>query len=168
MDKRALAVLLVLTTPLLMYGIPYAAAATSSSDYVVTGSKAIGESIFLGDNLLCNTGDYALSGGYKLDFVSDVASVPKVASSYPTVAGAPATAGQTPNGWAFDLENPTAITTTFSLWVVCQTPITVAGVGVPEFGSLYAAIAVGAIVYFLVARRYSPNKGAAVASSQPA
>src|ERR1700730_17784368 len=42
MDKRALAVLLVLTTPLLMYGIPYAAAATSSSDYVVTGSKSTG------------------------------------------------------------------------------------------------------------------------------
>jgi len=34
-------------------------------------------------------------------------------------------------------------------------PITVAGIGVPEFGSLYIAIALGAVLYFLLARRYS-------------
>jgi hypothetical protein len=39
------------------------------------------------------------------------------------------------------------------VWVVCQTPITVAGIGVPEFGSLYVAIALGAVVYFVMSRR---------------
>ena len=37
--------------------------------------------------------------------------------------------------------------------MVCQTPVTVAGVGVPEFGSLYAAIALGAVAYFMLSRR---------------
>jgi hypothetical protein len=37
--------------------------------------------------------------------------------------------------------------------VICQTPLTVAGIGVPEFGSLYVAIALGAVVYFVMSRR---------------
>jgi hypothetical protein len=41
----------------------------------------------------------------------------------------------------------------FTAGAVCQTPITVAGIGVPEFGSLYMAIALGAVAYFLMARR---------------
>jgi hypothetical protein len=147
----------LLLIPLALFFVPYAYASATSSDYVVTGSKTIGESIFLADNLACSSGDYAVSGGYKVDFVSDVAAVPKVASSYPTVGGVPATQGQTPNGWAFDLENPTALATTFSLWVVCQTPITIAGIGVPEFGQLYFAVAIGAVVFFLIAKIRSAN-----------
>ncbi len=161
MKKNLPKVILIslLLVPLALFFVPYAYASVTYSDYVVTGSRAIGESIFLADKLTCNGGDFAVSGGYKLDFVSDVAAVPAVASSYPTVGGVPATQGQTPDGWAFDLENPTSLTTTFSLWVVCQTPITVAGIGVPEFGQLYVAIALGAVAYFLIARRRSADKG---------
>jgi len=144
----------MLLIPIVLYFVPYTYAATTSTDYVVTGSSQIGESIMLAVNLECNSGDYAISGGYKLDFISDVAAVPKVASSYPTLGASPTTSGQTPNGWAFDLENPTALTTTFSLWVVCQTPVTVAGIGVPEFGSLYIAIALGTLVYFVLSRQF--------------
>jgi hypothetical protein len=38
-------------------------------------------------------------------------------------------------------------------FAICQTPITVAGIGVPEFGSFYVAIALGAVVYFMLSRR---------------
>ena len=158
-DERSTTILVAtLVVPLALFFLPYAYAAVTSSDYVITGSKAIGESISLADNLSCNSGDYAVSGGYRINFVSDIPTVPHVASSYPTVGGSPAPAGQTPNGWAFDLENPTSVTTTFSLWVVCQTPITIAGLGVPEFGQLYIAIALGAIVFFLLARMKRLNR----------
>jgi hypothetical protein len=43
------------------------------------------------------------------------------------------------------------------VWAICMTPVTVAGIGVPEFGSLYAAIALGAVVYFMLSR-YSSRK----------
>jgi hypothetical protein len=40
--------------------------------------------------------------------------------------------------------------------VVCQTPIAaVAGVSVPQFGSLYVAIALGAVAYFMLSRRFA-------------
>jgi hypothetical protein len=46
---------------------------------------------------------------------------------------------------------PGAVT---EVYIICQSPITVAGVGVPEFGSLYVAIALGAVVYFMLSRRF--------------
>jgi hypothetical protein len=52
-----------------------------------------------------------------------------------------------------------------SMRAVCQTPVTVAGVSVPEFGSLYVAIALGAVLYFLLARRFAPTKAALPRSS---
>jgi len=39
--------------------------------------------------------------------------------------------------------------------VICQTPINVAGIGVPQFGSLYVAIALGAVLYFLLSKRFA-------------
>jgi hypothetical protein len=41
------------------------------------------------------------------------------------------------------------------LEIICQTPVTVAGIGVPQFGSLYVAIALGAVAYFLMSRRFA-------------
>jgi hypothetical protein len=154
-SKRTLILSTVLLAPLLLFFVPHAYASATSSDYVVTGSKTIGESISLAETLSCNSGDYAVSGGYKIDFVSDIAAVPQVASSYPTVSGSAATTGQTPNGWGFDLENPTALNVTFSLWVVCQSPIpiTVVGLGVPVFGQLYLVIVLGAVAYFYLRKR---------------
>ena len=37
---------------------------------------------------------------------------------------------------------------------VCQVPITVAGVSVPEFASLYLAIAIAVVAYFMLSGRF--------------
>jgi hypothetical protein len=42
------------------------------------------------------------------------------------------------------------------LEIICQSAVTLpAGIGVPEFGSLYVAIALGAVVYFMMSRRFA-------------
>jgi hypothetical protein len=157
MERRALVVALALTLPLALYGIPYAYASTTSSDYVVKGSLTVtfGTPNFI--NLLCNPGDYALSGGHNPQYTSDGTEGPHVAASYPTFRGGEPTTGQTPNGWFFEETNSIVGTTsnTGTVWVVCQSPITVAGIGVPQFGSLYVAIALGAVLYFMMARRFA-------------
>jgi hypothetical protein len=107
----------------------------------------------------CPPGDYAVSGGYLPGAVrtdsSGIHYLPEIISPVPTISGAtPTTTGQTPDGWFFQGVNNDVNDNTASVWVVCQTPITVAGIGVPQFGSLYVAIALGAVVYFMVARRF--------------
>jgi hypothetical protein len=68
-------------------------------------------------------------------------------------AGGVALTGANPNGWVIGLFNPDLGFSFNGVQIVCQTPITVAGVSVPEFGSLYVAIALGAVVYFILSRR---------------
>jgi len=157
MERRALVVALALTLPLALYSIPYAYASTISSDYVVKGSLTVtfGTPNFI--NLLCNPGDYAVSGGYEPQSTSGDREAPHVAASFPTLLGLGPTTGQTPNGWFFEetLDIPGTGTATGTVWVVCQSPITVAGIGVPQFGSLYVAIALSAVVYFMVSRRFA-------------
>jgi len=107
------------------------------------------------DNIHCNTGDYATGGGLGADSGAIYVSVSKPmfidGSSFSNVR-----AGQ-PNAWGGTLTtvNGLASTANIEFWVVCQTPTTVAGIGVPQFGSLYVAIALGAVAYFLLARRHS-------------
>ena len=48
--------------------------------------------------------------------------------------------------------------------IVSQSPITVAGVTIPEFGSLYVAIALAALVYFGLFRHYMKRPAATFAS----
>jgi hypothetical protein len=141
MEKRALVLALALTLPLALYGIPYAYANTVSSSYVVSSSTS--------QIVHCNPGDYANGGGGIVASGSIRASEPVKGGSVPT-----SPADGAPDGWYID--GTTSLTsTTFLVFVVCQTPITVAGIGVPEFGSLYVAIALGAVVYFMLARRFA-------------
>jgi hypothetical protein len=142
-ERRALLLALALMVPLALYGIPYAYASVTSSSYI---STSVGTSQPLYAH--CNAGDYATGGG---GYVAGLyLSVPQV---FDGVAYSSSDSG-VPNAWAV------AGTTGASakVWVVCQTPITVAGIGVPEFGSLYAAIALGAVVCFVLARQYGGRR----------
>jgi hypothetical protein len=59
---------------------------------------------------------------------------------------------ETANAWVVEASGFSIDTTA---QVTCQSPITVAGIGVPQFGSLYVAIALGVVVYFILSRRYA-------------
>jgi hypothetical protein len=142
-ERRAFVLALALTLPLVIYGIPYAYAITASSSYVV-GETTTTQSLAVH----CKTGDYATGGGAASD------SFGHLESSYPlyfdgtTYAGL--LAGQ-PNAWGGYADQGL-----LTVWVVCQSPIPLpAGLGVPEFGSLYVAIALGAVVYFMLSRRFA-------------
>ena len=151
-QSRAIVLVLALTLPLALYGIPYAYATTVGSTYV---KYAVGVATEVTPNIIvkvsCNSGDYATGG-------AGIATDPHVVvQSVPTAGGAGVPLGQTPDGWAVSFADPVGILYDATAYVVCQTPITVGGVGVPEFGSFYVAIALGAMVYFLISRR--SNRG---------
>jgi hypothetical protein len=97
----------------------------------------------------CHSGDVATGGGYTTPYYSAGAQV-FVDSTWPnTFAGAT-------NSWSIEEFNPGDATIgQVYVMVVCQTPVTVAGIGVPQFSSLYAAIALGAVAYFIMARRFA-------------
>jgi len=153
MERRAIVLALALALPLALYGIPYAYASTASSDYVVENNPTSvppGASI---SSLYCsNPGDYAISWGVNLQS-SGVHSE----GAWPAFGGQKggATAGQTPDGWWFGWHNDAPFSQNGYEWLVCQTPIKVAGIGVPQFESLYIAIALGAVAYFLLSRRFA-------------
>jgi hypothetical protein len=141
MEKRALVLALALMLPLALYGIPYAYATTVSSGYVnlrVTNNVTEAE-------VFCNPGDYATGGGgFATQAVNLSHSVLKGGGFFVN--------GTRPDGWIF---GTLVSSSTLVVHVNCQTPITVAGIGVPQFGSLYVAIALGAVVYFMMASRFA-------------
>src|SRR5712692_1161671 len=156
-ERRALVAALALTLPLALYGIPYAYAASSSS-YVNTNEVS---GLFEGIGLAahCNTGDYATGGG---EVPGPDNTVPTYVernlpqffdgSNYNSVSS-----GQQPNAWAAAIFNfsPSNAFLDVEVFVVCQHPIAVAGLSVPEFGQLYIAIALSAVVYFVLSRQYA-------------
>jgi hypothetical protein len=158
MQSRDIVLVVALTLPLALYGIPYAYATTVGSTYT---KYAVGDATAANPNITvkaaCNSGDYATGG-------AGIATDPHVVvQSYPTAGGTGASLGQTPDGWAASFADPVGVLYEATIYVVCQTPITVGGVGVPEFGSFYAAIALGAMVYFLISRH--SNRGPEMSAS---
>jgi hypothetical protein len=148
MEKRALVLALALTLPLALYGIPYAYAATVSSSYVVSSGQ---NEAFVH----CKTGDYATGGGFSTD--TPGAIVLSRAAFFDGTSYSFITNGQ-PNAWGAVV----GLGSEHEVQVVCQTPVTVAGIGVPEFGSLYVAIALGAVVYFMLARHFTKRPAISV------
>ena len=143
MEKRSLAIALALTLPLVFYGIPYAYASTMTSTYVVDGPTVV---LGGGDQsaayATCNTGDYVTGGGYSGGVTANIV----ISNSEPV--------GSTnPTEWGIYVFNTGSSTIFVHVVATCQTPVTVAGISVPQFGSLYIAIALGAAVYFVLSRR---------------
>jgi hypothetical protein len=166
LEKRALVLALVLTLPLALYGVPYAYASVTTSDHVVHSTLTVQGDSVRNINVACPAGDYAVSGGFfpnsmgmsSSGSMNTVIALPEIIASFPTVGGAGGlTTGQTPDGWEFYGGNIQASTqvATADVWVVCETPVIVGGVSVPEFGSLYVAIALGAVAYFMLSRRFA-------------
>lgn len=148
-DRKEKLTLLALTLPLVLFSGGYAYAAIMSSSYVVVVSGTVSPGSTSSPTALtlqadCNTGDYVTGGGWNSG--NDPPTHP---ISMPTKGDATIfTNGVTPDGWQVAFENTNGISYGVSAYAVCQTPITSAGLTVPEFGSLYVAIALGALVYF--------------------
>jgi hypothetical protein len=162
MEKRALVVALILALPLALYGIPYAYAASIVTTYAMDGPTVLAnpgiEGVAYAD---CKSGDVATGGGL-YNNIHTSGSSPILMASEPTVFDGVAShdyarSGQTPNSWSIAEQSRSSDTSNlaFGAYVVCMTPITVAGIGVPQFGSFYFAIALGAVLYFLMARRFA-------------
>jgi hypothetical protein len=149
MERRALLLALALTLPLILYGIPYAYAATISSSYVVNAAELfVPAHSGASSTAFCHAGDYATGGGFLN--VGPIGVVLVTESAPPQVAGQP-------SAWRVNYYNQDPVNQfeVGSAFAICQTPITVAGIGVPEFGSLYVAIALGAVLYFLLSKRFT-------------
>lgn len=150
-NKLAIVAIAILAVPLALYFVPYSFAATSSTYLVTTTFSVSGPGT--GDGTAsCNSGDYATGGGY-----GQIGAASSVEDFLPT----PSVSGDEPTGYY--LQVSTTGTFSFSVWAICQTPIAVAGIGVPEFGQLYIAIALGALVFYLMGRYMSRNKVTSVA-----
>jgi len=142
---------LALTLPLALYGIPYAYAATTQSTYIVLKEVSLlsGPGVLTFTDVQClNPSDFTL---HYTAISTDRGSV--VGAEWLDSTGNIALTANNPNGWRIWANNPTAGRIPMNEEIACQSPITVAGIGVPEFGSLYVAIALGAVVYFMLSRR---------------
>jgi hypothetical protein len=162
MEMRALVLGLALTLPLALYGIPYAYAATTSSSYVVESDSSHSTTVqplTTGNNaVLCNPGDYATGALYMLWGFQGSPGVIAAIHGTNDPTGNTFVGIGTPHGVVVSVYNPNSnfgYTVKFTAGAICQTPITVAGIGVPEFGSLYVAIALGAVLYFLLSKRFT-------------
>jgi len=161
LERRALVVALALAIPLISYGVPYAYAATTSSSYVVENDYAHRTTVpghGYGNNaVLCNSGDYATGALYMLWSITEGYPGVIVAThgtNDPT--GSTYITSGTPQGMVVEVYNPYQFDSLiFTAGAICQHPIIVAGIGVPQFGSLYVAIAIGAVAYFLLSRRFA-------------
>jgi len=165
MERRALVLALALALPLVLYGIPYAYAIAASSTYVATQTTVVPPS-GASDVVKCNPGDYTTGvGGYDQmgNGLLVVTNITPVGPPYWTniYSGSPA-------GYEYSiLSHGSGAPYEVKFYAICQTPIPLpAGIGAPEFGSLYAAIAIGAVAYFLMAKRFakSPTVPAGVAA----
>jgi hypothetical protein len=161
MEIRALILALSLTLPLAAYGIPYAYASSVVTTYTVLGpevSASPGQHAFAYAD--CRTGDVATGGGH-FNIVDNIYSNPIVLNSGPEVfdgfSHSFANTGQTANSWRVDERGISSdvVGIEFGASVECMSPVTVAGIGVPQFGSLYVAIALGALVYLVLAKRHA-------------
>jgi hypothetical protein len=173
MEKRALVLALALIVPLALYGIPYAyAATTGDTATVVSGngnahSTGTGQSatIFINPGICTVTYDVIEDGGASFSVRFSANGVVAGNKQY-TVAGGNS---YTDTIAASDVDliigaGPSG-TVYYAYSAICHSTLAVAGIGVPQFGSLYVAIALGAVVYFVLAKRLAPVKTGLPAAS---
>jgi hypothetical protein len=154
MEKRAVVLSLALTLPLLLYGIPYAYAASTQSTYVVRATFPIMAGGAMGLVIIQCASPSDFTQHYA---VSNPEQFPVSGVNTINSAGLKTNTGDNPNGWLIEVHNlSTGSAFGITAEIICQSPLTlVAGIGVPEFGSLYVAIALGALVYFMLARHFA-------------
>jgi len=152
MERRALVLALALTLPLALYGIPYAYATTvAQTSYMVITEYSIAPFDVASHKIQCTSAsDSALHYGS-----GTPGDAPLNRAFALNSGGNNAVTGENPNGWFIELRNTLNAFLGTNAYIICQSPITVAGIGVPEFGSLYVAIALGAVIYFMLSRRFN-------------
>jgi len=152
MERRALVLALALTLPLALYGVPYAYATTvAQTTYMVITNYVIAPFDVASHKIQCTSAsDSALHYGSGAPGPAPL----NRAWALNTVGDAAVT-GENPNGWFIELRSTVNADLFTNAYIICQSPITVAGIGVPEFGSLYVAIALGAVVYFMLSKRFN-------------
>ena len=158
MERQVAILALALTLPLAMYGIPYAYAGTQSTYVVASASIAIPSGETNSINVQCSSiSDFTEHFTVGTDFPG-TSPIQVLQAQVLDSSGHLALAGATPNGWSVMIYNAFSYPSDFVVQIICQSPVTVAGIGVPEFGSLYFAVAIGAVVYFTVSRRYAGRR----------
>ena len=168
MRRSALVLILAFTLPLAFYGIPYAyAAVAQTTDVVAGGPHSVPPHGVFDMDIRCSSPSDSALHFFTLTTVHITPTITTTQSPLYAIpidsAGAFASTGDNPNGFIIGfVNNFDASTDTVRGWIICQTPITIAGISVPEFGSLYAAIALGAVVYSFLARRYTTTKPASI------
>ena len=167
MERRALVLALALTLPLALYGIPYAFAATTGDTATVvsgngnahsTGTGASATIFTSSDGICTVTYDVFEDGGQPFSVRIFANSVRVGDNLYTTAGGNPyqATVAASEVDMAMGVGLPSTVYFAYS--AICHSTLTVAGIGVPQFGSFYVAVALGAVVYFLLAKRLAPVK----------
>jgi hypothetical protein len=151
-ERRALVLALALTLPLALYGIPFAYAASTQTTYVVNSDNvSIAPADIKNIVVACtSSSDFALHYGHQhVEIISVYGAYPMRSAVFA------ANTGDIPNGWSVALHNTQAFPISDYVYILCQSPVTVAGIGVPQFGSLYVAIALGAVAYFMLSKRFT-------------
>jgi hypothetical protein len=158
MERRALVVALALTLPLVTYGIPYAYAVSTQSTYIAESDflnvAAGGYHTFIAQ--CSNPSDYTQKFAIR-EGSDNFPSFPNVNGVLlNSVGNHLPSPGDVPNGWQVTVQNTYSTAVQMQLEIICQSAVTLpAGIGVPEFGSFYVAIALGAVVYFMMSRRFA-------------
>ena len=167
MEKRALVLALALIVPLALYGIPYAyAATTGDTATVVSGngnahSTGTGQAatIFTSSDGICTvTYDVFEDGSTSFSVRFSANGVQAGDNLYMIAGGNSNQATVAASEVDLSIASGTAATVYYAYSAICHSTLAVAGIGVPQFGSLYVAIALGALVYFLLAKRLGPGR----------
>ena len=155
-NKLAIIAIAILAVPLALYFVPYAYAASTVTTYeVVSSPVAIAPGDTNAGYALCTGAtDVVTGGGFEMNALGGTNYPPVVQTSYPfTQSGH--------NGWLVWVEDPDlsgALSNSYNVYAECMTPTTIAGIGVPQFGQLYTAIALGALVFYLLGRYMRRSK----------
>jgi hypothetical protein len=141
-------VLIALSIPVALFGVGYASAQQFATDYVRVNSVPMKVSQTTIASVSCDPGDLPTGGEYQIHEGGAVAGVGE--ANVFVVYGSPLGA---PNTWtvvAFDhWQRDTLI---LEVYLYCMSPITVAGIGMPEFGSIYIVIILAAAFYSVLTR----------------
>jgi hypothetical protein len=148
MKKDLKILVLVLLVPLMVFGTGYAYAQQTISSYINYSSVDVPAGQSSGAVIAyCNAGDFATGGSS----AKEAGLIMDGSAPFPIALGA------TPQGWTASGVNPTGAPLQLTVYAVCMSPITLAGIGVPEFGSMYMAIILAAAVYFALTRLKKPS-----------
>lgn len=140
---------MMLVMPLVLYGVGYAYAQVSTQIYERSSTHVIVAQRYSSFTAWCDVFDYVTGGGYNV--MGGWRYDERVVSSMSNTEGEQ-------QGWLvtiFGMHGGSEETIT--VYARCMPPITVAGIGVPEFGSFYILLSVVVGAYFVLFRLRSSS-----------